>query len=143
MSKPPVLTRILAVTGAVLTGLPLLLPVVFGLTHLFETGTFLLDYLMPAELFFLTLAGGAALIWAAARQRALLRPMIAWLAASAGFLVISQIAAVVTGLASSPAEVADWRMTLVTALLAVFIFCSLGLFAAGIRLAIITFRNRQ
>jgi hypothetical protein len=84
-------------------------------------GVFRFDYLMPAELFLLVLAGGAALIWAAFRAHRRLA-LMGWsfIIAIAG-LVSSQLTAVVTGLASGETAVGGWEWALTLLLLAVYI----------------------
>ena len=69
MGKRDVLVKILAVAGTVLTALPLLLPLIFGLMNVLSGGRFLVDFLMPAELFLVVLAGGVLLVGAALRAR--------------------------------------------------------------------------
>ena len=143
MNKPSGLTKAVAVIGTVFAGLPLALPIFFGLLHWFGSGELLIDFLMPTELFFLILAGGGLLILAAVRQKAMVKSLLWLLGAAAAFLVLTQAAAVVTGVASSPVEVTDWRMALIYALLAIFILCCIALFIAGIRLTRIVFRKPQ
>lgn len=83
-AKKDGLTKILAVAGTVLVVLPLLAPLVFALVAFTHRRRFLFDYLMPAELFGLVLAGGLLLLW--------------------GALVLSQGLAVLSGLASGARE---------------------------------------
>ena len=63
MGKRDVLVKILAVAGTVLTALPLLLPLIFGVLNVLSGGRFLVDFLMPSELFLVVLAGGVLLGW--------------------------------------------------------------------------------
>jgi len=98
------LTKGLAVAGTILVFLPLLAPLFFGIMRFAQAGNFLVDYLMPAELFPLVLIGGGLLIWAAVRARLRLKWLIWSLAAAVGLLVLSQVAAVLTGLASGRTE---------------------------------------
>jgi hypothetical protein len=104
MEKRDTLTKILAVAGTVLVGLPLVAPLVFGLIALFAMGVFRFDYLMPAELFPLVLLGGGTLIWAAIRTRRWLRLIGGCIAAAVALLVGSQLLATLTGLASGAIE---------------------------------------
>jgi hypothetical protein len=60
-------TRLLAMGGTVLVWLPLLAPAVLAVRGYFAAGMLLFDYLMPAELAVLALAGAALLLWAALR----------------------------------------------------------------------------
>ena len=119
MDKRGVLTKILAVTGTVLVWFPILAPVLLSLALFISRGIFRLDYLMPAELFLVALAGGALLIWAALRARARWA-LIGWgLGIAAGMLVGGQALAVATGLASGETEPAGWPWALVLASLAI------------------------
>lgn len=120
------LTVILAITGASLVWLPILAPLFFGLGSLTQARGFHFDYLMPAELFPLVLAGGLALVWAAIRARAQ-RKLIGW---SFGFALVmpfvGQLLAMATGLASGETEPSGWPWALVLA--------SLGLYALAVAL---------
>ena len=99
-AKKDSLTKTISGLGLVLVWLPLLAPVFFSLASLVGDGVFRFDYLMPAELFPLTLAGGALLVWGALRARSHVR-WIGWsLGLAAGLLVAGQAIAVVSGLAS-------------------------------------------
>lgn len=50
-------TKALAIAGTLLVWLPVLAPLVFSVVRLFNRQKFLLDFLMPAELFPVILAG--------------------------------------------------------------------------------------
>jgi hypothetical protein len=130
MNRKEALTKILAVVGTVLVWLPLLAPLVLGLVSLGVDGIFRFDYLMPAELSLLVLAGGAALIWAAFRAHTRLA-LMGWsfIIAIAG-LVGSQLTAVVTGLASGETAVGGWEWALALFLLAVYIL-AVAIMAVG------------
>jgi hypothetical protein len=108
-----VFTRILAIVGTVLVGLPILAPILLGIVSLFQDGRFRLDYLMPAELFPLVLVGGVLLLWAALRRRRF-RGLIGWgLGGAVLLLVGSQALAEVTGLASGATHPGGWQWALV------------------------------
>ncbi len=140
MQKGNILSKILAIAGTVLTGLPLLAPVLFSAIRFAQMGRFQLDYLMPAELFPVVLIGGGLLVWAALRA-GLRRRLIAGSAglAVAG-LVISQGLAVVTGLASGAIEAVGLWWGLVVALLAVYILATVGMAVGGVLLSRDLFR---
>jgi hypothetical protein len=118
MAKKGTLTVILAIAGTVLVWLSILAPLFFSLVLFARAHGFRLDYLMPAELFPLVVAGGCALVIAAVRARS--RRTLIGLAfgIAAGLLFVGQMLAVVTGLASGAAEPAGWRWGLVVACLA-------------------------
>jgi hypothetical protein len=67
MKKKEVLAKILAIVGSALVWLPILAPVLLSILIIIKEHMFGFDYLMPAELFPVTLVGGGLLIWAALR----------------------------------------------------------------------------
>jgi len=120
------LTLILAIAGTSLVWLPVLAPLFFALVSLTQGRGFLFDYLVPAELFPLVLAGGLALIWAAIRARTQ-RKLIGWSFGFAlGILFVGQLLAGATGLASGETEPSGWPWA--------FVLASLGLHALAVAL---------
>ncbi len=67
MDNKHIFTKILALAGTILAWLPVAAPILFSGARLGRGGMFHIDYLMPAELFPLVLAGGGLLLWAALR----------------------------------------------------------------------------
>jgi hypothetical protein len=114
MEKHRVLTRVLAIVGTVLVWLPLLAPLLFGLIHFARAGRLLVDFLMPAELFPVVLAGSLLLIAASVLARSYRRLIIGGFAAAIVMLVGAQALAEVTGLASGAIEPQGiwWLLTL-------------------------------
>jgi hypothetical protein len=134
MEKRDGFTKFLAIAGTVLTVLPVLAPVLFGVMALIGRGRFLFDYLMPAELFFLVLIGGGLLLWAALRARAQ-RKIVLWsLSGAVALLVISQLVAVVSGLASGKIDPEGFWFVLVIAMLILYIAAVIALAVGGILL---------
>lgn len=116
MEKKVVLTKILAIVGTALVWFPILAPVLLSVIVFPRRRVFHLDYLMPAELFPVALAGGGLLLWAALRARSR-RGLVGWgLGLAAGMLVGGQGLAVVTGLASGEREPAGVWWALVIAM---------------------------
>lgn len=104
MEKKDKLTKFLAISGTILIWLPLLAPLVFSMTRLIQSGRFMFDYLMPAELLLFALAGAALLIWAAIRAHSRLK-LIAWSFGLALFFLVSALVyARLTGLATGEIE---------------------------------------
>jgi hypothetical protein len=129
MEKKGVLTKTLAIAGTALVWFPILAPVLLSIASIITDHMFRFDYLMPAELFPVALAGGGLLIWAALRARSRQR-LIGWgLCIAVGLLVSGQVLAVVTGLASGEAEPDSWWRMLVLASLVIY---SLALVAVGV-----------
>ena len=135
MENKGVFTKILAIVGTVLVGLPILAPILFSVVRLLQSGRFMLDYLMPAELFPLVLVGGGLLLWAALRRRRF-RGLIGWgLGGAVILLVGSQALAEVTGLASGETEPTGWPFALVLGGLIAFI---LAVILTGVGGALLT-----
>jgi len=129
MKKMDNLTKVLAVVGTVLVWFPILVPILLSLNAFVAKHVFQFDYLIPAELFPVALAGGGLLVWAALRAR-MYRRIIGWsLGTAVGMLVISQVLAVLTGLASGETEPVGWRWILVLGSLGIY---SLALVVMGV-----------
>lgn len=136
MVKRLISLRLLAIFGDVLVWLPLLAPCVLWAARLPLGRVPVFDFLMPAELFPLALAGGALLVvaaWMANTWRA----AIGWsVGVAAAGLVGSQSLAVVTGLASGAAEPMGWPWIAVLSLLALYALALLVLGVYGAALSI-------
>ena len=116
MKRNDAFTKTLAIGGTVLVWLPLLAPVIFGVLGYFGRGMFQFDYLMPAELFLIALAGIVLLLWAALRAHDRLRLIGA--AAAVAFVVLALL------LISPGAMPGTWMEMLV--------FAALGIYALGL-----------
>jgi hypothetical protein len=128
------LTKILAISGTLLVGLPVVAPMVFSLIRLAQSGRFGFDYLMPAELGLLVLVGASLLIWAAIRARFMVK-LISWTASLAVLTVVGgQSLAVVTGFADGSTSQASPWMVAVLSLLGAYDLLVLLLFITGCRL---------
>lgn len=114
MEKNERLTRGLALFGTVLMWMPLIAPILLAFWALFGSyGRFMLDFLMPAELFPLSVVGFGLLLWAAFRAHAH-QKLIGWgFVIALSWLVLSQAIAVLTGLASGDAEPTKLLMSFV------------------------------
>jgi hypothetical protein len=120
MANKGVFTKILAGVGTALVWVPLLAPVLFAMAAYAGRGRFLFDYLMPAELFPVALAGGGLLLWTAFRARAQRALLGSGLGAALILLVGGQALAVVTGLATGETQPGGWQWTLVLVTLALY-----------------------
>jgi hypothetical protein len=134
MHKLDAFTRTLAIAGTTLVGFPLLAPFLFSAMLFSARGVFRFDYLIPAELFPLVLAGGLLLVWAARRAARGPGPIALALGLALLALLGSQGLAVATGLASGRTEPAGWPWALVLALLALYDLAVVALAASGIGL---------
>ena len=124
-----------AVTGSVLLWIPIGLMIVTAIIGSLSAGKLLMDYLMPAELFFLVLAGWILLIIGSALSQTMRGPVGIIGAASVVVLIGSQILAVVSGFASGvvPAEGPIWYLVLGMLILYDLLVIVLGIL--GIRLS--------
>ena len=134
MEKKRTFTKILAIAGTVLAGFPIAAPILLSAVFLIQERMFRFDYLMPMELFFFTLIGGALLIWAAfwahSRQK-----LIGWsLSIAAGLFFGSQALAVATGLASGATEPAGLWWSVVVAMLIIYILTVIAIATGGVLL---------
>lgn len=129
-------TKIQAILGTILVWFPILMPVLFSISRLIQTGHFNFDFLMPAEMFVFVLAGAGLLLWAAIRAQAWLK-LIGWCAGLAVVFLVSSIGlAMITGLASGETEAAGWRFVLVVACMAGYIVMLVGLGVGGVLLTL-------
>jgi hypothetical protein len=112
----------------------LIAPLALSVLRFAQARRLQIDYLMPAELFPIALAGGLVLLTASLRARSR-RGMVAWsLGATVALLAASMLIASVTGLASGAAEPAGWRVALVAGLLAGYVAAVLVLAISGVLL---------
>lgn len=129
MDKKNVFTKMLAITGTILTWIPIVFTMIISIIGTLVRRTFLFDYLMPAELFPIALVGGLLLLWAS-WQAHFHRKLIGWgLFAMVVFLFGGQAIAIVSGLASGAIPLADWPFALV---ISSIIFYSLSLIEIGV-----------
>lgn len=125
-------TKVIAFIGTILTWLPILFTLITAIIGSIAFRKLLMDYLMPAELFPLALAGSLLLLWAS-RRSGIYKGRIGWsLVIMIGSLAACQGAAVLTGLAHGETEPAGWPLFLVLTLLilyiaAVIVQCILGI----------------
>jgi hypothetical protein len=134
MNNKGVFTRILAIVGTVLVWLPVLAPIALMTGALIRMGIFHFDYLMPAELFPVALVGGGLLLWAAVRAKTKRGLIGGWLGAAVLLLVISQVVAVVSGMASGEVEPTELMMGLVMGMIVGYVVCVVVLGVGGILL---------
>ena len=129
MGNKSIFTRILAILGTILVWFPIQAPLLMAAVRGIQTGNFQIDYLAPAELFPVALAGGILLIWAARRARAQ-RKIIGWsLGIAVGALLVGALLTTVTGLASGETALEGlWWAFLIIPL----VVYSLGLVVTGV-----------
>lgn len=140
MVQKNVLTKILAIAGTVLLWFPILFMAASFIGHLIRSGRFLGDYLLPAELFLVVLAGALLLLWAALRAKTLVKPIMWGLIAGVVFLVGGQLIAMLTGLASGEREAVGLPWMLVLGAILLYDLLVLYLAIIGILLTLRLFR---
>ena len=133
-------TKIIAICGTVIAGLPLVFTILTAAVGSWMDKRLLFDWMMPAELFPFVLAGSALLVWAA--WRAQWRRL--WFAAGVVLLFVllfgGQALAVASGLAdgSRPAQGVWW--VIVVACIALYDLVAVGLAVLGVQLSQRVFR---
>lgn len=113
MEKKGILTKVLAIIGTVLVWFPILAPILFSVVRLARGRILRFDYLLPAEFFPLILVGGGLLLWAAWRAGSRRGLIGGSLGIAITLLVLGQVLAALTGLASGETEPEGWRWALV------------------------------
>ncbi len=132
----------LALVGTLLATLPLAAPVAFTAMRLAGGGSFAFDYLMPAELFPLAIAGGLMILAAGLLSKRRRWLAIASLAAAVAFFLGINVGAELTGLASGLHPAAGWRLALVGGFLVLFVAAEIAIAVGGALLSRDLFRKR-
>jgi len=128
------LTKGLALVGTILVWLPVLAMALTSSIRLGRGGPFMVDYLMPAELFPVVLAGGLLLVGAALGARARRKLIAGSLGGAAIAFLAINVLAQVTGLASGEIGMGGWQWELVVACLALYVLALVILGVAGVLL---------
>lgn len=128
MENKNLLTKVLAIAGTVLVWFPIVAPILLSMILFAAERRFLLDYLMPAELFLFALVGSGLLLWATLRVHSRVKFILSGMGIAILMLVGVQWFAEATGLASGATEPTGWLWGIATAGLAIY---SLGLILVG------------
>lgn len=129
MEKNARRTKFLAITGTVLVLFPVAAAIFFSAARLIRGGPFMIDYLLPGELFFVILLGGGLLVWAAFRLKKYLKPVL-WTFGLAILLLFAAIGlASATGLATGAIPAGGWESITTTSFM---IGSDLAVIALGI-----------
>jgi len=129
-----VLTRILAVTGTILVWSPIVFTLVTAVIGTISDHRLRFDYLMPAELFPVALAGSLLLLWSALRARSK-QKLIGWgLGTAIFFLISGQAIAIASGLASGAVEPTGWPWALALTCIGLYSLAVIEIGIAGILL---------
>lgn len=140
MENRGALTKTLAVAGTILTWLPILTPILFTAILYGIERVLRFDYLMPAELFPLALAGGGILLWASLRARSR-RGLIGWGYGLAVVLLLGVLVIpAVTGLDDGTTAIGGWQWLVVLGVLAAYCVAVAATAIGGVLLARDLFR---
>ena len=126
------ITKMIALLGTIVIWLPIFFTLLTAAIGSIAARTFLLDYLMPAELFPFALAGSLLLLWATIRAGLWKKEQVWSLAVMVVSLAACQGSAVLTGLASGDREPSGWPLFLVMSFLGLYIAAILAQGILGI-----------
>ena len=135
MRSRNVIPKILAVSGTVFVCFPIFFTVLTSLIRTLSSGVVRFDYLMPAELFPLALAGALLLLLASLQTRSYRKSIIIGASAAVVFLVGGQAIAVLSGLASGATAPTGLIWAAVVTSIAVYSLAIVELGVVGILLA--------
>jgi len=129
------ITRLVVIgLGVFLIFFPLAAPIILGGIYFVQNGHFMVDYLMPAELFPAGLVGALLLLLVAWGTKTKFR-IILWIFLLGILLLVgSQAYAVVSGLASGEAPFSGLNQAIVLGMLALFVVCQFVLGVLGIQM---------
>lgn len=131
MKRSDAFTKALALAGTLVVLVPIAAPIFFSAASLIQGEGFRFDWLMPAELGIVALAGGVLVVIAALRahSRRLMIGVTAGIAAAAP--VAGGFVATLTGLANGDVEPGGWESALVVAFFALFAAALIALGVEG------------
>jgi len=141
MTKKIVISKVLAIIGTVMVWLPILVMLVTGVIGSIERNRLMVDYLIPAELFPLVGIGGLLLILAAVLARSQRKWIIWSFAAMIFVLVLGQVIAMVSGLASGRIEPTGFWWMLVISMMILYIVAIIFLGIGGVKLIVCLFKK--
>ena len=100
MGKKLLLSKILAIAGTVLLLFPILAMLVTGIVGSLRRGWIMVDYMLPAELGIVVIAGAASVLVAAILAKKYVKCVVWTIVATVGLIAACTGLAAVTGLAS-------------------------------------------
>ena len=127
--------RTLAIVGTAFAWLPIVATVAFSLAESIGTGTFRIDWLMPAGMFVFYGVGAAMLVLVAIGTHRHRRLVVGSVVAAVVTLLAAQGLALVSGLASGQREPTGWAWALALVLLAGYTIAVIATGVAGLRLS--------
>lgn len=142
MGKHDAFAKTLAIAGTVLVVAPLLAPLAFSLASIGRPGGYRIDYLMPFEVYPVTLVGVALLVWASFRARARKRAVGIAVGGMIGGLALCAVAAQATGIAQSEEQLESWKYVLTAGLAGLSLVAQIALAVIGCMLVRDLFTGR-
>jgi hypothetical protein len=131
MSRRDATTKTIATIGSVVVALPIVAPLVLGLRFAGGPVGYRVDYLMPFEVYPVTVVGMILVVWAAMRAHAHRRGVWLSIAGMIGGILLAGISAQVTGIANSVETLARWKYVLTAALGAGSLVAQVALIVMG------------
>lgn len=113
MAKRSVLARVLAIIGVVLLLAPILLPVAFSLRSFGRPGGYMIDYLMPFEVYPVAIVGFILVLVASLLTRLRRGTVGICIGMMLGGVLLGGVAAQLTGIANSVETLEAWRYAVV------------------------------
>lgn len=135
--------RVSAVAGTVLTGFPLLAPLVLGVIFAVGSGRFLFDFLIPGELFFVVVAGALLLVLATVILRRLRVAAGILTAATIVTFFATDLVSQATGLSDGRTASEGWPLFWVMSVYALYVLSVVGLFVLGILVCRVAFSRAE
>ncbi len=138
MNTRQLVSRLLATVGTLLVWIPVVAPLFFALSRAARGAGFLYDYLLPAEIFPLSLVGAALLVTAALLSHHRLVTVLLPPGLMIALFAAISLTAVVTGLADGSVGMGGWQWYLVIGLLVLYSIAGLvqAIFASRLTAAV-------
>jgi len=143
MSKKMITSRVLAIVGTVLVWIPILATLVTGVIGSIARDRLMIYYLMPGELVPFAAIGVIALSISAMLAQSVQKWIVWSFTVMLAALVLSQVVAVVSGLASGRIEATGIWWVLVLGLIILYAVVMVILGIGGIKLIISLFKKPQ
>jgi hypothetical protein len=128
------LSQVLAIIGTALVWLPVAAMLVFGVLHWARAGEPMFDFFLPAEALPLVLVGFGLLLWAALREKFLVKAISLTFGIGIAGLVLSQSAALLSGLADGSIGPSGFWFVLVIGIFSIYDLAVIWLGVLGVRL---------
>lgn len=129
------LIKIFVVLGMISVFFPIFFSLLTGIIGTIRDKAFRFDFLIPLELFIFIILGGVLLTYVAYKQRKRFGLTLTELISAVVTLALSQLIAVVSGLAADKSGKPAYIWAIIAILIISYWVCCIGLIISGIRLA--------